>query len=59
MVEAECRIISQELRDGSRMLVAEQERRLVRRSRINDEFDLRPGHRRFNARLDFLERLHR
>jgi hypothetical protein len=34
--------------------MVEQERGLLRRSGINDDVDLRPGHRRFSAGFDFV-----
>ena len=58
VIQSQRRIVAEKRCDRDRMLVIQEQRRLIRRPRVRNDLDLRARHRRFRARLDFLERKH-
>ena len=51
-------MISKKLRDHDRMLAVDQQRRLLRRTRVNDDVNLRAARRELRTILDLLETFH-
>ena len=57
-IQAQRRIDAQKSRNRDGMLVIDQKRMLLRWAAVLHNFDLRTGHRGFDARFDLLERFH-